>query len=147
MRRRSREYPAPAWWYVGRQGSERHRHLGSRLPVDKVWSVTTLSQLLGNHHPLRWAWDDRKSLANRRKHGLGFETARLVFDDPLAASRQDLHGDEERWKTIGMIGSIVVIVAHTWPGADSETDEEIGRIISARKATAHERRLYEEGDF
>ena len=96
---------------------------------------------------MRWAWDDRKSLANRRKHGLGFETARLVFDDPLAASRQDLHGDKERWKTIGMIGSIVVIVAHTWPGADSETDEEIGQIISARKATARERRLYEEGDF
>ena len=70
-----------------------------------------------------------------------------MFDDPLAASRQDRHGDEEREKPIGMIGSIVGIVAHTWPGADSETDEEIGQIISARKATARERRLYEEGDF
>ena len=96
---------------------------------------------------MRWAWDDRKSLANRRKHGLGFETAWLVFDDPLAVSSQDLHGEEERWQTIGMIGSIAVIVAHTWPGADSETDEETGRIISTRKATARERRLYEEGDF
>ena len=63
-----------------------------------------------------------------------------MFDDPLAASRQDLHGEEERWKTIGMIGGIAVIVAHTWPGTDySETDREAGRIVSARKATAPER--------
>ena len=96
---------------------------------------------------MRWTWDDGKSLANRRKHGLGFETARLVFDDPLAASRQDPHPDEERWQTIGMIGNVIVVVAHTLPRTDHETGEESGRIVSARKATAHERRLYEEGDF
>lgn len=96
---------------------------------------------------MRWVWDDTKSLANRRKHGLGFETAQLVFDDPLAASRRTPHPDEERWQTIGLIGNVVVIVAHTWPRTDRDTGDETGRIISARKATAHERRLYEEGDF
>ena len=96
---------------------------------------------------MRWVWDDAKSLVNRRKHGLGFETARLVFDDPLAASRGTPHPDEERWQTIGTIGNVVVIVAHTWPRTDHDTGEETGRIVSARKATARERRLYEEGDF
>ena len=71
----------------------------------------------------------------------------LVFDDPLAVSRQDPHPDEERWQTIGMIGNVIVIVAHTWPRVDHVTGEETGRIISARKATPHERRLYEQGDF
>ena len=96
---------------------------------------------------MRWAWDHSKNLANRVKHGLGFETAQLVFDDPLATSRQEPHPDEERWQTLGMIGSVIVIVAHTLPRTDHETGEETGRIISARKATPHERKLYEEGDF
>ena len=96
--------------------------------------------LLQENRFLAWAWDHRKNLTNRRKHGLDFETAQFVFDDPLAASRQEPHPDEERWHTIG---NVVVIVAHTFPRLDHET----GRIISARKATAHERRLYEEGDF
>lgn len=96
---------------------------------------------------MRWAWDDGKSLINRSKHGLGFETAQLVFGDPLAVSRRESHAGEERWQTIGMIGNIIVIVAHTLPRTDHETVEETGRIISARKATRHERRLYEEGYF
>ena len=38
---------------------------------------------------MRWEWDENKNHANRRKHGLGFETARLVFDDPLMAHHRD----------------------------------------------------------
>lgn len=48
---------------------------------------------------------------------------------------------------IGVIGGIVVFVVHTAPELNARTGEEIGRIISARKATAHERRAYEEGHF
>ena len=44
-----------------------------------------------------------------------------------------------------MVGTQVVMVVHTWPDVDMATGEEIGRIISARKATRHERRAYEEG--
>jgi uncharacterized protein len=54
---------------------------------------------------------------------------------------------EERWQTIGVISGVVVLVVHTAPKLDTITGEEIGRIISARKATAHERRAYEEGEF
>lgn len=78
---------------------------------------------------------------------MSFETAALVFDDPLMAHRRDPRSDEERWHTIGAIGGVVVIVAHTWPEPRHGTEVGVGRIISARKATAHERRAYEEGNF
>jgi len=92
-----------------------------------------------------WTWDPDKAAANRLKHGLSFETAVLVFDDPFHASRPDPHPDGDRWHTIGPVGPVLLLVVHTWP-ADAE-DEQVGRIISARKATAHERRAYEEGNF
>jgi uncharacterized DUF497 family protein len=95
---------------------------------------------------LRWTWDPRKNRSNRRDHGLSFETAMLVFDDPLALSRLDESSDEERWQTVGEIGGVIVFVVHTWP-ATNGNGEEIGRIISARKATAHERRAYEKGNL
>ncbi len=78
---------------------------------------------------------------------MSFETAQCVFRDPLAASRRDPDSGEERCQTIGVIGHVVVFVMHTWLERDPETREEVGRIISARKATAHERRIYEEREF
>ena len=94
-----------------------------------------------------WTWDENKNRTNRQKHGLSFETAKLVFEDPLMVQRPDPDQAEDRWHTVGMIGNVVVIVAHTWPKPENGTGIEEGRIISARKATAHERRAYEEGDF
>ena len=70
-----------------------------------------------------------------------------MFNDPLAVSRRDPYLDEERWQTIGLIGQVTIFVVHTWPVYDLESDEEVGRIISARKATTYERRAYEEDDF
>ncbi|MGO8914481.1 MAG: BrnT family toxin [Stellaceae bacterium] len=97
---------------------------------------------------MSWAWDPDKNERNKREHhGLSFETAQLVFDDPLALSRLDQHPDEERWQTIGVIGHVTVLVVHTTPTPKSDTGEEVGRIISARKATSHERKAYEEGEF
>lgn len=96
---------------------------------------------------MRWIWSEEKNTINKRKHSLSFETAVLVFNDPLAASRRDVYPHEERWHTIGVIGHVVVLVVHTAPELDPNTGEETGRIISARKATAHERRVYEEDTF
>lgn len=96
---------------------------------------------------MRWTWDPDKSRSNEQKHGFDFETAQLVFDDPLAASRMDENPYEERWQTVGMIGRVAVLVIHTWPEPDVTTGEEVGRIISARKAMAHERKAYEEDTF
>ena len=92
---------------------------------------------------MRWTWDGRKDRDNERKHGMGFEIARLVFDDPYAATREDAHSLERRWQTIGTVGNLILVVVHTWP--EPEGNEAEGRIISARKATSHERRAYEEG--
>jgi len=96
---------------------------------------------------LRWTWDRRKSAANRAKHGVFFETAALVFEDPLHASKPDMHPDGARWHTIGLVGGVLLLVVHTWPETASADREPVGRIISARKATARERKAYEEGDF
>jgi uncharacterized DUF497 family protein len=70
-----------------------------------------------------------------------------VFDDPFQASKPDPHREADRWHTIGLVGSVLLLVIHTWPEPDFGGDEPIGRIISARKATAHERKAYEEGNF
>jgi uncharacterized DUF497 family protein len=94
---------------------------------------------------LRWTWDPDKAAANRVKHGVSFDTAALVFDDPLHASKPDPHPDDDRWQTIGLVGPVLLLVIHTWPVSDES--EPVGRIISARKATARERKAYEKGSF
>lgn len=94
-----------------------------------------------------WVWTDEKNRTNKRDHGLSFETARLVFNDSLAISRHDPHPDGDRWQTVGLVGPVLLFVVHTWPEVDTAIEEEIGRIISARKATAHERKTYEKGEF
>ena len=96
---------------------------------------------------MRWIWEPDKAVANRSKHGLSLETAVLVFDDPFHASKPDPHPDGDRWQTIGLVGPVLLLVIHTWPKSNSEEDEAVGRIISARKATARERKVYEEGSF
>ena len=95
---------------------------------------------------MRWRWDPDKAAANRVKHGVSFETAVLVFDDPLHESKLDVHPDGDRWHTIGLVGPILLLVVHTWP-EESGKGEPVGRIISARKATPHERKAHEEGTF
>jgi len=92
---------------------------------------------------MRFTWDEDKNRRNLAKHKISLETARLVFEDPFHVSRldRDVEG-AERWQTMGLIGSVVVVlVAHTYR---EEADEAVIRIISARKATSHERRYYEQ---
>ncbi len=90
---------------------------------------------------MRFEWNEVKNRRNLEKHKISFETARLVFDDPHSRSIQDrLVDDEERWQTVGMIQGLIVLVAHTYR---AEGEEEVIRIISARKATPAERRAYE----
>ena len=92
---------------------------------------------------MRFEWDDAKNRSNRLKHSLGFELACRAFDDPFHRSVQDRFVDgEERWQTIGLVhGVMLVLVAHTYHDDDAG---DVIRIISARRATRQERRLYEE---
>lgn len=94
---------------------------------------------------MRFIWNEAKAVANLRKHGIRFEEAALVFDDPLHLTEQErIEGGEYRWQTIGQIlGIVIVIVAHTTDEI-GHSDETI-RIISARRATSRERKRYENG--
>jgi len=95
---------------------------------------------------LRFCWDERNNRINQRKHHVSFETAALVFDDPYHFSRLDREVEgEARWHTIGLVKGIhLLLVVHT--GAEFDDEEENVRIISARKATPQERRIYAEGE-
>ncbi len=91
---------------------------------------------------MRFEWDPAKGARNRVKHGVGFETAQLVFDDPHAISALDrVVEGEDRWQMIGVAEGRLLLVVHT---DLTYQDEEITRIISARRANAYERRRYAE---
>ena len=88
-----------------------------------------------------FAWDENKNRSNRRKHGVSFETAARVFEDPNVVSYRDrVVDEEERWHSVGCAaGFAILLVVHTSEELNGE--EEI-RIISARKASPRERALY-----
>ena len=81
-------------------------------------------------------WDDKKNEINKRKHGINFEAAAYVFTDPARLEFFDeAHSDEEdRYQVVGSVGKIVFVV-YTERGNTT-------RMISARFATAEERRMY-----
>lgn len=95
-------------------------------------------------YKMRFTWDALKDRTNRRKHGVGFDTAVRVFLDPLHLTRSDqVVEGEERWQTIGTVaGVLLILVAY----AAVDEEEEIIRIISARKVTRQERIEYEEAN-
>lgn len=90
-------------------------------------------------------WDEQKVEINLRKHGIRFEDAARVFDDPLAVTDQDrIENGEQRWQTVGMAdGYLLLLVAHTVRFEDEGI--EVVRIISARRVDRAERRRYEHG--
>lgn len=91
--------------------------------------------------PVRFEWDPTKDALNRGKRGIGFEEAAAVF---APGSRwldldDEAHSEDEiRYRAIGAIARGVVLVVYT------QRDDDVLRIISARRATARERRLYED---
>jgi uncharacterized DUF497 family protein len=88
---------------------------------------------------MRFTWDPNKERGNKRDHGIGFQEATTVFGDALAVtvSDPDHSVGEERFLTVGQSSSgLLLVVCHTEQG-------DTIRIISARRATAHERKDYE----
>jgi uncharacterized protein len=91
---------------------------------------------------MRFDWDPEKSRQNLRKHGVSFEMAEFVFDDPFQVSKLDPCEHEVRWRTYGLVkGVVVLMVVHLIQETD-DGEEEV-RIISARKATSSEAEEYE----
>jgi uncharacterized protein len=93
---------------------------------------------------VRFEWDENKNESNQAKHDISFETAALVFKDPnrlLFIER--VEDGEERWHAIGIVEGtyLFLTVVHTYTEEDAEA---VVRVISARRATRHERKLYAE---
>jgi uncharacterized DUF497 family protein len=93
---------------------------------------------------MRFEWDLRKSQSNRAKHHVSFELAESIFLDPFSFGvRNRIIDGEERWMTFGSLSTgEILAVAHT---ICEMNGEEIIRIISARRATPHERKRFEQG--
>ena len=91
---------------------------------------------------IEFEWDDDKDEANRRKHGVSFEKAKQVFDDPQAIPFADTERsqDEERFQMIGLSQMGLLFVVFTYRNLRV-------RIISARRATARMQRMYEKDDY
>ena len=86
---------------------------------------------------ITFEWDEKKNKLNQKLHGIAFEDAQFVFNDPSMVILPDLyHGKkEERWLAIGIVSRVLFVVF-------TERGENIIRIISARAATKAEERLY-----
>jgi uncharacterized DUF497 family protein len=92
---------------------------------------------------LLFEWDEEKAQSNLKKHKVGFEEGVTIFHDLFVATMPDPDhsDDEQRYVSIGLSakGRLLVVV-HTERGNKT-------RIISCRKATLREQRIYEEGDY
>ena len=89
---------------------------------------------------LRFVWDERKNLANQRKHGISFEDAQTAFHDENAKVYfdPDHSEDEDRFILLGMSLQLqVLVVCHCYREWESGV-----RIISARRADKREERDY-----
>ena len=107
---------------------------GERIEYCNTFSYTVTKE--NGLSLFRVEWDRNKSRNNRAKHGISFETAALVFADDNRIEYYDaVHSlDEERYIVIGLVHKVLFVV-FTIRG-------ETYRIISARIATAQERKIY-----
>lgn len=89
---------------------------------------------------MEFVWDDDKAKSNRTKHGVSFEEAKAVFVDPLYIVFEDPDHSigERRYIIMGESNQRrLLVVGYT-------DEEDLVRVITARPATRHERRAYEE---
>ena len=87
---------------------------------------------------MEFEWDPKKAEANRRKHGIEFVDAVIIFDDDRAVTLVDDHPREERYLTFGMDAQGRVLAV------SYAVRESAIRVISARKTTSRERAQYED---
>lgn len=94
--------------------------------------------MLDDDDDIRFEWNPDKAASNAVKHGFTFQDASHVFDDPMRLEEADRFSrGEYRALCIGKVDGMLLTVVF------SEPDEGVIRMISARAATAHERKSYE----
>ena len=93
---------------------------------------------------MQFEWDQKKDRINQAKHGVSFELAARVWDDPHVWIYFDrFENGEDRFHAVGIVGGLTLLtVVHTYRDKDGV---EVVRIIGARRATRHEKNVYENG--
>lgn len=85
---------------------------------------------------MRFEWDEKKRLSNIRKHGIDFADVPAIFElDTVTVIDDRFEYGETRYQTLGLLKSHVILIVHT-------ESESVIRIISARKATTYEEKIY-----
>ncbi len=88
---------------------------------------------------MKYEWDDKKRKSNIKKHGFDFVDAEKVFEGATFTIEDDRFDySEKRYISLGMLEGIVVVIAHS-------EDDDLIRIISMRKATKNEQKIYFKG--
>jgi uncharacterized protein len=88
-----------------------------------------------------FVWNTEKASTNATKHGVRFEVAAQVFFDRFLRLEDASDAGEQREAAIGMTEDLLLLlVIHL------QRDDQSIRIISARQATAQERRAYEDSE-
>lgn len=87
---------------------------------------------------MKFEWDEEKNTKNKKRHGISFEHAMLVFEDDYCIEEYDCDhsSDEDRYDIIGMVDDVLYVVV-------TYRENDVVRLISARRATKAERRRYE----
>jgi uncharacterized DUF497 family protein len=91
---------------------------------------------------VRFVWNAQKAVTNRAKHEVTFEEASTVFGDPLAATIPDPEHSQDEARSVTMghsVNGVLLVVVHADHGEET-------RLISARRATAGEKKKYEESE-
>ena len=107
----------------------------SGLPKIRILAVA--GKKLNSGLGMSFEWDEAKRLSNRSKHGVDFPYAARIFLDTGRIEKLDVREDygEDRYTVIGQIDGLIYLVAYTWR-------RQHRRIISARRASNHEQRIY-----
>jgi len=112
---------------------------GHNAPTTGAQRTVEASGIVSHTKDVRFIWDERKAAANLKKHGVSFGEAASAFDDPPGAYYPDtLHADG------------FILIGHSRQHqllyvVRAEVTADAIRIISARKATKHEKTRYENG--
>ena len=88
---------------------------------------------------MQYEWDEQKRLSNARKHGIDFQDAVTIFvGDTVLMEDDRFDYGERRFVSLGLLQGRVIVVVHT-------AQDQVTRIISARKATRYEQSIYFQG--
>jgi hypothetical protein len=88
---------------------------------------------------MKFEWDENKNNLNIIKHGFDFNDANAIFDAPILVildTRENYN--EDRYIGIGILDKTIVVIVFT-----EDTEKDIVRVISLRKATKNERKIHE----